>query len=90
MSEKNIQLWQGSSVGFTTILLCQGCGFDPWSEHMQESTNESINKWNNKPLSLSLKSINQKNLSKEYPQLSEKAIEILLTFPQEQELLYIL
>ena len=32
----------------------QGCGFDPWSGHIQEATNEYINKWNNKSMSLSL------------------------------------
>ena len=26
--------------------MCQGCGFDPQSGHVQESTNECINKWN--------------------------------------------
>ena len=58
-------------LGISTRALswhCQGCGFDPWSEHVEESTDECINKWNNKPLSLShflsppalsLKSINK-------------------------------
>ena len=30
------------------ILMHQGCGFDPWSGHRQEATNEYINKWNTK------------------------------------------
>ena len=47
------KLWLGRSVGWSTILLCQGCGFDPRSGHMQESTNECINKWNNILISLS-------------------------------------
>ena len=32
----------------------QGCGFDPQSGHMQASTNECINKWNNKSMFLCL------------------------------------
>ena len=32
----------------------QGCGFDPQSGHIQESTNECISKWNNKSMFLSL------------------------------------
>ena len=35
------------------VLICQGCGFDSQSGHIKESTNECINKWNNKKLSLS-------------------------------------
>ena len=40
-----------------------GWGFDPQSGHVQEATNESINRWNNKLISLSFKSTN-KNLLK--------------------------
>ena len=32
----------------------QGCRFDLWSGHVQESTNECIHKWNNKLMCLSL------------------------------------
>lgn len=39
--------------------MCQGGGLDLWSGHVQEATYECTNKWNNKPmfLSLSLKPI---------------------------------
>ena len=36
--------------------LHQGCGFNPQSGHIRESTNECINKWNNKLISASLSS----------------------------------
>ena len=52
-----------SSVGYSIILIHQltkGCRFNPWSKHIAEATNECINKWNNK--SLSLKLINKKIL----------------------------
>ena len=26
--------------------MCQDCGFDPGSEHIQEPTNECMSKWN--------------------------------------------
>ena len=35
------------------IPICQGWGFNPWLGHIQESTNECMNKWNNKLISLS-------------------------------------
>lgn len=37
--------------------MCQCCGFDPRSRHMQESTNDYIHGWSNKLMffSLSLK-----------------------------------
>ena len=31
----------------------EGCGFDPQSGYIQEATNECMNKWNNKSISLS-------------------------------------
>ena len=34
--------------------MCQGCGFDHRSGHIQKSTSECINKWNNKSMFLSL------------------------------------
>ena len=34
--------------------ICQGCRFDSWSGHMEESISECINKWNNKSMFLSL------------------------------------
>ena len=46
--------WPGSSTGWSVILMRQGCVFHPWSGHMQESTNECINKWNSRSMSLSL------------------------------------
>lgn len=32
----------------------QGCGFDPWSGHMQASANECLDEWNSKSRFLSL------------------------------------
>ena len=47
--------WLGGSVGWSIVPVCQSCRFDPQSGHIQEMTNECIDKWNNK--SVSLKSI---------------------------------
>ena len=41
--------------------MCQGGRLDPQSGHIQESTNECRNKWNNKSISRSLKSIKTNN-----------------------------
>ena len=38
----------------------QGCGFDPWSRHIQGATSECMNKWNNNSMFFFLKSINKK------------------------------
>ena len=47
--------WPGRSVGWSVIPIHQECGFDPQSGHIQESTNECINKQdNNKSIFLSL------------------------------------
>ena len=46
--------WPGSSLGESIVPLPQGLGFDPHSGHTRESTNECINKWNNKSMFLSL------------------------------------
>ena len=46
--------WLSSSVGQKVIPLHQGCGFDPWSGHIQKSANGYINKWNSKLMFLSL------------------------------------
>ena len=58
-----VQPWPCSSVASSVVHIHQSCGFDPWSGHIQESTNEFINKWNNESgslsLSLSLSQINQ-------------------------------
>ena len=45
--------WLGCSVGQNVIPIHQGCEFIPRSGHIQESTNECINKWNNKSMFLS-------------------------------------
>ena len=61
--EGDLLPWLGSSVGSRVILIHQGCGFDPWSRYIEDSTNECINKWNNKSMFFSLskkKSINKK------------------------------
>ena len=36
--------WLGSSVGQSRVPMYQGCGFYPWSGHIQESTNECLSK----------------------------------------------
>ena len=38
--------WQGGQVGWSIVLMHQGCRFGPWSGHIQESTNEGMDKWN--------------------------------------------
>ena len=52
--KKPVLPWQENSVGYSIDPICQGCGFNSMSGHMQEATNEGINKWNNKSMSLSL------------------------------------
>ena len=48
----------GSSVDWSTIPIHQGGGLHPWSGHIQEATNERINKWDNRvDISLSLSSL---------------------------------
>ena len=47
--------WLSSSAGYSIVLIRQGCGFDPPSGHIQETTNEHMGRWNNRLfLSLSL------------------------------------
>ena len=56
----------GGSAGWSVVQILQGWGFDLCSGHMQESTNECINKWSNKAIYFSLsKSINEKLEKKE-------------------------
>ena len=45
---KEQETWLGSSAGSSVLLIGQLCRFDPWSGYVQESTNECIDKWNNK------------------------------------------
>ena len=47
------QPYSASSVGWSIVLTCQDCEFDPQSGHIQ-ATNECINKWNNKSMFLPL------------------------------------
>lgn len=35
--------WPSSSVGESVVLMLQGCEFDPWLGHIQESTHECLN-----------------------------------------------
>lgn len=45
-------------------MICQVCGFDPWSGHIHESTNKCITKWNNKLIAfLSLSNQLKKNFN---------------------------
>lgn len=62
-------VWQalaGSSVGWSTFLIPQGCMFDSPLWHIQESTIECMNGWNNRSMFLSfspcLSQISKKNL----------------------------
>ena len=50
----NLGPWLVSSVGWSIVPIQHGCGFDPWSGHIEETTGECICKWNNKLISLSL------------------------------------
>ena len=43
----------GSSVGWSLILMCQGCGFDPRLGRMKESSNKCMSGWNDRSVSLS-------------------------------------
>ena len=43
----------GSLVGWSVILIGQGCEFDLQSEHKQESANKCMTKWNNRLMFLS-------------------------------------
>ena len=45
-----VALWPGCSAGWSTIPLCQGCGFHPWSRRIQVSTKECTNKWNDESM----------------------------------------
>ena len=45
---KKLRAWPGSPIGQSAVLIGQNCGFDPQSWHVQEASNECINKWNNK------------------------------------------
>lgn len=47
--------WAGGSIGWNAVPIRQGCGFNPWSRHIREATNECGNKWDNKSVFLSLK-----------------------------------
>ena len=60
--EKHPRACLGSLVGWSVIPTGQGGSFDPRLGYIQISTNECINKWNNKLISLSLsnQSINKK------------------------------
>ena len=42
----------GGVAQLVSVVLIRG--FDPWSGHIQETTNEYINKWDNKSMFLSL------------------------------------
>ena len=43
---------KGSSVGYSITPICQDCGFNPQSGHIEER-NECINKWNQKKIDVS-------------------------------------
>ena len=59
--QTKLHSWPGSSVGWSLVLISQGCG----SWYIQEATNEFISKWNNKSMFLSLKKNNLKKLQRE-------------------------
>ena len=47
ISKRFLKAWLGSSVG-QRVVMWRSCRFYPWSGHIQESSNEHINKWNKK------------------------------------------
>ena len=53
LKKLKIRPWWDSSVGYNIVPICQGCGFDSQSGHIQETTNECTHKWNNKSISSS-------------------------------------
>lgn len=55
-----IRPWPGSSDGESIVLTHQGFWVTIQSGHIQKSTNECRNKWNNKSMSLALPKINKK------------------------------
>ena len=54
VTKKQLEPWPGGSVGWSDVPIRQGCVFDPWSGHIQESTSEYVDKSSNKSMSLSL------------------------------------
>ena len=71
LCQKSLKPYAGSSVHQNIVLTCQGCGFDPQLGYLPESTNECLNKENNKSMVLSLSSIN--NILKNYYLKKEKS-----------------
>lgn len=51
--------WPGHSVGQSIDPVCHDCGFDPQFGHIQEITNECINKWVEQQIYLDPSSINK-------------------------------
>ena len=49
--------WPGGSVGYSIVLMCQGCRFSSWLEHMQEAINEGMDKLEQQ-INVSLSQIN--------------------------------
>lgn len=45
--------WPDSSVGWSVIPTHQGYRSSPWPGHIEETSNECLNKWSNESLSLS-------------------------------------
>lgn len=41
-------------LSWRIVLMCQACGFNSWSGHIQESTNECLNGWTSKSVSVFL------------------------------------
>ena len=52
-NQESLWPWQGSSVSWSIVLIRQGCGFDPQSGCIQESTSDCIDQWNNEWIFLS-------------------------------------
>ena len=40
--QKKVLPWPSRLVGYSIVLICQGCGYDPWSGHIQELTNKCL------------------------------------------------
>ena len=58
MYRNSFKSWPSNSIGESSILIHQVCGFGLWSHHIEESTNECFHKWN-KSMSLPLSKISK-------------------------------
>lgn len=64
-----VRAWStaGSSVGDGVVPIRQGCGFDPWSGHVQEAPSDCLRKEAHTPMSLSEINPSMQKLNTELP-----------------------